>query len=36
MTKEEIFTKIQAILAENLEVDRDKITNATNFTKDLD
>lgn len=36
MTEEEIFTKIRDILADNFEVDKDKITKETNFTNDLD
>lgn len=36
MSKEEIFNKIRDILAENFEVDKDKITDETNFTSDLD
>ncbi len=36
MSKEEIFTKIRDILADNFEVDKEKITNETNFTSDLD
>ncbi|CAM3180108.1 acyl carrier protein [Lactobacillus bombicola] len=36
MTKEEIFIKIRDILADNLEVDKDKITLNTDFTNDLD
>ncbi|BDR60676.1 acyl carrier protein [Lactobacillus xylocopicola] len=36
MTEEEIFTKIRDILADNLEVDKEKITKETNFTSDLD
>lgn len=36
MTEEEIFTKIRDILADNFEVDKDKITKETNFTSDLD
>ncbi|MDF7683180.1 acyl carrier protein [Lactobacillus sp. ESL0679] len=36
MTEEQIFSKISSILAENFEVDKDKITNDTNFTSDLD
>ena len=36
MNKEEIFNKIRDILADNFEVDKDKITDETNFTSDLD
>ncbi|WEV50471.1 acyl carrier protein [Lactobacillus sp. ESL0731] len=36
MTEEQIFSKISSILAENFEVDKDKITKDTNFTSDLD
>ncbi|MCX8721700.1 MULTISPECIES: acyl carrier protein [unclassified Lactobacillus] len=36
MTEEEIFTKIRNILADNFDVDKDKITKETNFTNDLD
>ena len=36
MSKEEIFTKIREILADNFEVDKEKITDETNFTSDLD
>ncbi|RMC41646.1 MULTISPECIES: acyl carrier protein [unclassified Lactobacillus] len=36
MTEEEIFIKIRDILADNLEVDKDKITLNTDFTNDLD
>ena len=36
MSKEEIFNKIRDILAENFEVDKEKITDETNFTSDLD
>jgi len=36
MSKEEIFNKIRDILADNFEVDKDKITDETNFTSDLD
>ncbi|RMC39515.1 acyl carrier protein [Lactobacillus sp. ESL0236] len=35
MTEEEIFIKIRDILADNLEVDKDKITLNTDFTNDL-
>ena len=36
MSKEEIFNKIRDILADNFEVDKEKITDETNFTSDLD
>ena len=36
MTEEQIFTKIRDMLADNFEVDKDKITKDTNFTSDLD
>ncbi|MDF7668167.1 MULTISPECIES: acyl carrier protein [unclassified Lactobacillus] len=36
MTEEQIFSKIKDMLAENFEVDKDKITKDTNFTSDLD
>ena len=36
MSKKEIFNKIRDILADNFEVDKDKITDETNFTSDLD
>ena len=36
MSKEEIFTKIRDILADNFEVEKEKITDETNFTSDLD
>ncbi|MDF7672434.1 acyl carrier protein [Lactobacillus sp. ESL0701] len=36
MTEEQIFSKIKDMLAENFEVDADKITKDTNFTSDLD
>lgn len=36
MTEEEIFIKIRDILADNFEVDKNKITKETNFTSDLD
>ncbi|AWM73844.1 acyl carrier protein [Lactobacillus apis] len=36
MTEQEIFTKIKDILADNFEVSKDKITEETNFTTDLD
>lgn len=36
MTKEEIFNKIKTLIADNFNVDQDKITENTNFTNDLD
>lgn len=33
---EEIFNKIQTLIADNFNVDQDKITENTNFTNDLD
>ncbi|WP_338206397.1 acyl carrier protein [Lactobacillus juensis] len=36
MSKEEIFTKIRDILADNFEVEKEKITDETNFKSDLD
>ena len=36
MSKEEIFTKIRDILADNFEVEKEKITDKTNFKSDLD
>lgn len=36
MTEEEIFNKIKALIADNFNVDQDKITENTNFTNDLD
>ena len=36
MGKEEIFTKIRDILADNFEVEKEKITDETNFKSDLD
>ncbi|NRN77920.1 Acyl carrier protein [Lactobacillus helveticus] len=36
MTEEEIFNKIQPLIADNFNVDQDKITENTNFTNDLD
>lgn len=36
MTKEELFTKVQAVIAEQLEKDADKITMETSFSEDLD
>ena len=36
MTEEEIFNKITTLIADNFNVDQDKITENTNFTNDLD
>ena len=36
MTEEEIFNKIAELIAVNFQLDKDKITMDTNFTKDLD
>ncbi|WP_369669908.1 acyl carrier protein [Enterococcus faecium] len=36
MTKEELFTNVQAVIAEQLEKDADKITMETSFSEDLD
>lgn len=36
MTEAEIFDKIATLIAENFQLDKDKITMDTNFTKDLD
>lgn len=36
MTEEEIFTKVQEIAAEELDVDKAKITLTTNIKDDLD
>ena len=36
MTKEEIFNKIAAIIADRFEVDQSKVTNEMNLQKDLD
>lgn len=33
---EEIFNKIKTLIADNFNVDQDKITENTNFTNDLD
>ncbi|KRL12956.1 acyl carrier protein [Schleiferilactobacillus perolens] len=35
MTEQEIFDKIQALIADRFEIDPSKITNATNFKEDL-
>lgn len=36
MTEEEIFNKIADLIADNFQIDKDKITKDTDFTKDLD
>lgn len=36
MAEEEIFNKIRDMIADNFDVDKDKITMETNFTNDLD
>lgn len=36
MSKEEIFNKIKDLIAENFDVDKDKITESTSFIDDLD
>ncbi len=36
MKKEEIFNKISAMIADNFDIDQDKITKDTDFTNDLD
>ena len=36
MSKEEIFNKIKDLIAENFDVDKDKITESTSFNDDLD
>ena len=36
MTEEEIFNKIKTLIADNFNVDQDKITEKTNFPNDLD
>lgn len=36
MTEEEIFNKIKPLIADNFNVDQDKITENTNFKNDLD
>ena len=36
MTEEEIFNKISAMIADNFDIDQDKITKDTEFTNDLD
>ncbi|WP_283111595.1 acyl carrier protein [Lactobacillus gallinarum] len=36
MTEEKIFNKIKTLIADNFNVDQDKITENTNFTNDLD
>ena len=36
MSEEEIFNKIKDLIADNFEVDKDSITENTNFMNDLD
>ena len=36
MSEEEIFNKIKDMIADNFDVDKDKITENTNFKDDLD
>ena len=36
MTEAEIFDKIATLIADNFQLDKDKITMDTNITKDLD
>ncbi len=36
MTEAEIFDKIATLIADNFQLDKEKITMDTNFTKDLD
>ncbi|MBD5835927.1 acyl carrier protein [Lactobacillus delbrueckii] len=36
MTEAEIFDKIATLIADNFQLNKDKITMDTNFTKDLD
>lgn len=36
MTEAEIYDKIATLIADNFQLDKDKITMDTNFTKDLD
>lgn len=36
MSVEEIFNKIKKLIAENFEIDEEKITENTNFKNDLD
>ena len=36
MSEEEIFNKIKDTIADNFDVDKDKITENTNFMNDLD
>lgn len=36
MSEEEIFNKIQDLIADNFSIDKDKITMNTNFKEDLD
>ncbi|RVU71638.1 MULTISPECIES: acyl carrier protein [Lactobacillus] len=36
MSEEEIFNKIKGLIADNFDIDADKITKDTNFSSDLD
>ncbi|GAA3634581.1 acyl carrier protein [Lactobacillus hamsteri] len=36
MSEEEIFNKIKSLIADNFEIDENKITKDTSFTDDLD
>lgn len=36
MSEEEVFNKIKDMIADNFDVDKDKITENTNFMDDLD
>ncbi|WP_304227633.1 acyl carrier protein [Lactobacillus kitasatonis] len=36
MSEEEIFNKIKDLIADNFDVDKDKITKSNSFTDDLD
>ncbi len=36
MTENEVFTKVQNLIADHFSIDADKITRETNFTTDLD
>ncbi|MBD5431754.1 acyl carrier protein [Lactobacillus agrestimuris] len=36
MSEEEIFNKIRSLIADNFEIDENKITKDTSFTDDLD
>lgn len=36
MSEEEIFNKIKDLIAENFDIDKDKITKETSFTDDLE